>query len=80
MRIRRVRVRLPKALYRASLETAKSLLISMGALVKRGLISVVREQEQSELYDAFTLAGEDAEESDVGYAIYAQSEVMLGDQ
>lgn len=72
-------VRLPVDLYEAATCVAQKREMSLNALVREGLEAIVRDEEEQALYDAYTLLGQDPEECDVEYAIYAQAEVMLND-
>ncbi|MCS6860730.1 MAG: hypothetical protein NZT92_10480 [Abditibacteriales bacterium] len=69
-------VRLPLDLYQASSEVAKRRRISLNALVQEGLHAVMRAEDYARLYEAFGQLGEDAEQSDVEFAIPAQWEVV----
>ena len=71
-------VRLPVDLYEAASDIARKRTQSLNALVQEGLKAMIRHEEQA-LYDEYTLLGQDEEECDVEYAIYAQAEVMLSD-
>jgi hypothetical protein len=77
---RSVTIRLPENIYQESVKAAKAKNISFNSLTQEGLLKILREQREKDLYDAFTLVGQDAEESDVEYAIHAQAEVMLRDE
>ena len=69
-------VRLPLPLYHASSEIAKRRQISLNALVQEGLSAIMKSEEYARLYEAFGQLGEDAEESDVEFAVHAQWEVI----
>ena len=69
-------VRLPQELYQASSEIAKHRKVSFNALVRESLRGLVKQQQYSRLYQAFGEVGEDAGESDVGFATEAQREVV----
>ncbi|WP_309712470.1 hypothetical protein [Armatimonas sp.] len=73
-------VRLPVELYEASTAIALERRVSMNALVQERLAVLVREEEQKSLYDAFSLVGEDEEESSVAFAHEAQAEVVCRDE
>lgn len=78
--LRSVTIRLPENIYRESVKAAKAKNVSFNSLTQEGLLKILREQREKDLYDAFTLVGQDSEESDVEYAIHAQAEVMLRDE
>jgi hypothetical protein len=62
-------VRLPAELYAAST-----------VIAQKRLSLLVREEAQKSLYDAFSLVGEDEEESSVAFAHEAQAEVVFRDK
>jgi predicted DNA-binding protein len=72
-----VTLRLPENLYHAGNLAAQKRQISMNALLKESLEARLKELEDEEMFEAFTLVGQDKEEADVEFAIHAQSEVML---
>ena len=74
-------VRLPLGLYKESTEAAKRRNVSLNALVKEGLATLLKEEEEYErLYEAFGQLGEDTEEADIEYAAHAQREVVSRDE
>ena len=73
-------VRLPLSLYKESTEAAKRRNVSLNALVKEGLTTLLKEQEYERLYEAFGQLGEDTEEADVEYAAHAPREVVSRDE
>ena len=73
-------VRLPAELYAASTALAQERRVSMNALIQERLSLLVREEEKKRLYDAFSLVGEDEEESSVAFAHEAQAEVVCRDE
>ncbi len=78
--IRSVTIRLPEKMYREASRAAKAKNVSFNALTQEGLMKILADERERELYDAFTLVGQDVEESSVEYAIHAQAEVMLRDE
>ncbi len=75
-----ISVRLPEDLYRASRQLAKRRGLSLNALVREGLATVLKSEEEKRFFDSFTLLGQDLEGCDVEYALPAQGEVMLRDE
>ena len=73
-------VRLPVELYEASTAIAQERRLSMNALIQERLASLVREEEDKRLYDAFSLIAEDEEEMSVAFAEAAQAEVLSRDE
>ncbi|WP_309685332.1 toxin-antitoxin system HicB family antitoxin [Armatimonas sp.] len=73
-------VRLPVELYEASTAIAQERRVSMNALIQERLVSLVREEGQKQLYDAFSLIAEDEEEMSVAFAEEAQAEVLSRDE
>jgi len=71
-------VRLPSGLYQAGADAARRRNVSLNALIRDGLTALLKEEEYARLYDAFGELGEDAEGSDVEFAIAAQREVVNG--
>ena len=78
-RTKALTIRLPEDLYERSQELAQQRKVSLNVLVQEGLAGLIRAKEQEELYQAFGLLGEDAEEADVEFALAAQREVVLAD-
>ena len=76
---RAITLRLPPALHTAIAQAARRRHQSINALIQQNLEALVRAEEEQARYDAYTLLGQDAEECNVDYAIYAQAEVMLHD-
>jgi predicted DNA-binding protein len=72
-----VTLRLPEDLYHAGNLVAQKRHMSMNALLKESLEARLKEIEDEEMYEAFTLVGQDKEESDVEFAFFAQAEVVL---
>lgn len=75
--VRTLSVRVPEPLYRETRLIAERSKVSINALVNRALAKVVREAQDSEMYEAATLLGEDSEMSDVEFAFGAQAEVVM---
>ncbi len=73
-----VSLRLPADLHRRSSAIAKQRGMSLNALTRQALLHLIEEEEKKALFDSFTMLGDNAEISDVEFAIYAQAEVMLG--
>lgn len=73
-------VRLPVELYEASTAIAQERRVSMNALIQERLATLVHEEEQKQLYDAFSLVAEDEEEMSVAFAEEAQAEVICRDE
>ncbi len=78
-KVKAMTIRLPQALYRAGREMAKRRRVSLNRLVQESLQATIKTEEEQRLYDAFTLVGQDAEESSVEYAVAAQLEVLEKD-
>ena len=72
-----ISIRVPRDLYIYSREIAEKRGVSLNELVQTGLSMIVRDEKQKELYDSFTLLGQDAEEANVDFAFDAQAEVVL---
>ena len=66
-------LRLEEEIYTRIKEIAKERHTSFTAFVQGILADVLKKEEQKALYDAFSLAGEDA---DVGFAMSAQREAI----
>lgn len=69
-------LRLSPDIYAALASVAQNRSLSVSALVKQNLETLIRAEEEKSRYDAYTLLGQDIEGCDVEYAIHAQSEVM----
>lgn len=72
-------VRLPTELHGRSVSAAKYLGTSLNTLIQEAVDRYVAEQEERQLFDAFTELGSDSEMSDVSFAFEAQAEVALRD-
>jgi predicted transcriptional regulator len=72
-------VRLPFSLYRAGRELARKRKTSLNRLLQESLSAALQEESRAKLYEAFTLVGEDVNESDVAYGLAAQAEVVARD-
>jgi hypothetical protein len=66
-------LRLDEEIYTGIKKIARDRHTSFTAFVKGVLADVLKEEEQKTLYDAFSLAGKDA---DVEYAVPAQREIL----
>jgi predicted nucleotidyltransferase component of viral defense system len=73
--IKIISARVPSRLHEATLRLAKRESKSVNELVAEVLAERVQRQEEQDLYDAFTLLGQDNEEADVEFALAAQAEV-----
>jgi hypothetical protein len=71
--VRTLTLRLPEALYSGGSGAASRRKISMNTLICESLAAYLRDEEEQELFDAFTLAGE-AEDVDVEFAFEAQAD------
>ena len=69
-------VRVSGELHQETVRIATSRGESLNSFVEHAIARAVREQADQEFYDAFTLLAEDAAESDVEFAIDAQTEAM----
>ena len=69
-------IRLPLDLYQAISAVAKQRHISFKALVQESLATILRDEEDARLYEAFGQLGADAEEADVEFATAAQWAVV----
>lgn len=67
-------------MYHEAAKAAKARNVSFNLLTQEGLMKILADERERELYDAFTLVGQDVKESNVEYAIHAQAEVMLRDE
>lgn len=68
-------LRLEESLYTRAKEAAAAHKTSFTAFVQTALYEVLKREEQKNLYEAFSLVGQDSEESDVDFALHAQQEV-----
>lgn len=75
--LRAFSVRIPETLYADAHRIAESRNLSVNALVSEALTRVVNQAHDSEMYEAATLLGLDAEMSNVEFALEAQAEVAL---
>jgi hypothetical protein len=73
-------VRLQPDLYNAAAQVARKRGRSLNALIQQGLEEMIRIEEDRDLYEAATILGAQAGESDVEYAFSAQAEVILRDE
>ena len=71
-------LRLEESLYSRAKEAAAAHKTSFTAFVHNALAEVLKREEQKTLYDAFSLAGQDDDVSDVSFALHAQREVVDG--
>ena len=78
--LRALTLRIPPNVYESSRLIANRRSVSLNALIQQSLEDMIRADEEQASYDAYTLLGQDAQECDVEYAIYAQAEVMLRDE
>ena len=69
-------LRLEEGIYTRIKEIARERHTSFTAFVQGVLADVLKNEEQKALYDAFSLAGEDHDAADVGFALSAQREVI----
>jgi hypothetical protein len=69
-------LRLDEGIYTRVKELDRARHTSFNELVQGVLAEMLKKEEQKNLYDAFSLAGEDHESADVGYAVLAQGEVV----
>lgn len=72
-------IRLPDAVYDDTRELAKERRQSMNEFIASCVQQALLIREEQRLYEAFTLVGEDREESSVEFAIPAQQEVVRDD-
>ena len=77
--IQTLSVRFPAELHARTVAAAKSRGESLNTLIQEAVDRYVAEQEERELFDAFTELGSDPEMSDVSFAFEAQAEVALRD-
>ena len=73
-------VRLQPQLYNAAIRVARSSGKSLNALIQSGLESVIKEEQEREMYEAATLLSMDEEECNVEFAFDAQVEVIQRDE
>ena len=70
-----ISARVSPGLHEATLRLAKREKKSVNELVAELLAERMKRQEEQDLYDAFTLLGQDIAEADVEFAFAAQAEV-----
>ena len=75
-----ITLRLDQDLHRSITRIAQHRKISVNSLVQEQLELSVRIEEERTRYDSYTLLGQDVEEANAEYAIYAQAEVMHHDE
>jgi predicted DNA-binding protein len=73
-KVKSTSLRLPEDVLQAAQALAARRSVSVNALVVGSIERTLREDEESALYDAFTLLGQDGE-AGVEFAAVAQSEV-----
>lgn len=73
-----VTTRVSEELHTAALRLAHQRGESLNALIEKALARELREQEDREFYDSFTLIAQDKEASGVEFAAAAQFEVVKG--
>jgi hypothetical protein len=69
-------LRLEEGIYTCVKELARARHTSFNELVQGVLADMLKKEEQKNLYDAFSRAGEDHDTADIGYAVSAQREVV----
>ena len=69
-------LRLEEEIYTRIKEIARERHTSFTSFVQGVLAEVLKTEEQKALYNAFSQAGEDHDEADVGFALSAQREVI----
>jgi len=69
-------LRLEEDLYSRAKLVAQAQKKSFTAFVQGALAEVLKKEEKKTLYDAFSLVGEDHDQTDVAYALDAQREVI----
>lgn len=69
-------LRLEEELYNRAKRVAQAQKRSFTAFVQAALADVLKKEEKKTLYDAFSLVGEDHDQTDVAYALDAQREVI----
>lgn len=69
-------LRLDEEIYTRVKELAQAKKTSITALIQGVLSEALRNEEKRALYDAFTMVGQDFEETDVKFAQSAQREVV----
>ena len=75
-----VSLRLSSDMYRRTTELARRRNKSVNALLQEGVCRLLQDEEDRTLSDAFDLLARHPADTDVEYAIHAQSEVILGDE
>ena len=73
-----ISIRLEDSVYEETKLIARRRAVSMNALVERALRKEIKLDQEGEMYEAATLLGQDAD-SEVGYAVAAQAEIVMGD-
>ena len=73
-------VRLPKSTHTAVSAIARRRHTSLNRVVQESLEATLKAERDRRLYEEFGLLAEDAEITDVSYALAAQEEVMLRDE
>jgi hypothetical protein len=73
--LKTISARVSPRLHEATTRLARLENKSVNEIVAEALTERVRIREEQELYDAFTLLGQDEEETDVEFALAAQAEV-----
>lgn len=76
MATKTVTARIPGTLHEESVRVAASRGESLNTFVEKALVRAVREQDDKEFYDSFTLLAKDAAGSDVEFGLEAQAEVL----
>lgn len=79
MSLKSITLRIDENLYDKTKNIASKEKSSFNNFVQNLIIEKLREQEKKELFDEFSLVGEDAC-SDIEYAISAQNEVLLNEK
>ena len=69
-------VRLSDDLYETARAVARRRELSLNALVQEGLEVLAKQEEDTKLYHAFGMLGEDVNDTDVEFALIAQREVV----
>jgi len=75
MQHKSIPVRMPEETYRALRELARQSGESMNRLIVKGIAQQIRQQENTALFDSFTLLGTDRE-SDIESAFAIQREAV----
>ena len=72
-------IRLPHRVYEESREVAQQQNISLNKLILKSIETIIKAHEKQQLFDAFSMVGEDREEASVEFASHAQREVVQGE-